>query len=143
MLLPDVNIFVHAFRTDTERHSEYRNWIEAQLSGAEPVGVGEAVLASVVRIVTNHRIFREPSPLPLALEFCAAVRGAPAAVVVRPSDRHWELFDRLCRDGGATGNLVPDADLAALAIEHGATLISTDRGMLRWPGLAVRHPLQG
>jgi toxin-antitoxin system PIN domain toxin len=97
----------------------------------------------IVRIVTNHRIFREPSPLPLALEFCSAVLDAPPAVAVRSGDRHWHLFARLCRDGGATGNLIPDADLVALALEHGATLISTDRGMLRWPGLTVRHPLEG
>jgi toxin-antitoxin system PIN domain toxin len=141
VLLPDVNVFIYAFRSDTPRHDEYRAWLETSLSGPESVGVSEAVLSSLVRITTNHRIFREPSTLTRSLAFCTVVLDAPSAVAVRPGSRNWDVFATLCVDGGATGNLVPDAYLAALAVEHGATLVSTDRGMRRWPGLAIRHPL--
>jgi toxin-antitoxin system PIN domain toxin len=141
VLLPDVNVFVYAFRSDTPRHDDYRQWLEAKLSGHEPIGVSEAVLSSLIRVTTNHRIFREPSTLTRSISFCTEVLDAPGAVALRPGTRNWELFTTLCEGGGAIGNLVPDAYLAALALEHGATLVSTDRGMRRWPGLAIRHPL--
>lgn len=141
MLLPDVNVFVGAFRGDTERHAEYLGWLETHLSGTEPIGISEIVLSSVIRITTNHRVFRQPSRLATVLGFCSAVRHAPAAVALRPGARNWDLFTDLCTAGGASGNLVPDAYLAALALEHGATLVTADRGMGRWPGVDVRHPL--
>jgi toxin-antitoxin system PIN domain toxin len=75
------------------------------------------------------------------LAFCAAVLDAPSAVPVRPGVRHWPIFAGLCHDVGARGNLVPDAYLAALALEHGATWVTTDRGFARFPGLRWRTPL--
>jgi len=140
VLIPDVSVFVYAARNDVARHVEFREWLESRLSGPESVGVSETVLASVIRITTNRRIFREPSTLDEILEFTGAVLDAPAAVALRPGARHWELFTTLCRTGGAKGDLVPDAYLSALAIESGATLFTADRGMRRWPGVQVRHP---
>ncbi len=142
MLLADVNIFIYAHRPESPRFDEHAAWLQQALTADEPFGVSEQVLASFLRIVTNHRVYREPTPSTIALDFCSAVLGAPAAVPIRPSVRHWELFDSLCRTVGARGNVVPDAFLAALAIEHGATWVTTDHGFARFPGLRWQTPLQ-
>lgn len=142
MLLADVNPFVYAHRPESPRGEEHREWLTAALQGIEPFGVSELVLSGFLRIVTNHRVFREPTPPAVALAFCDAVLTAPAAVAVRPGARHWEIFRRLCEQVGARANVVPDAFLAALAIEHGATWVTTDRGFARFPGLRWRLPLE-
>jgi len=139
--LADVNVFVYAHRRDSDRADEYRDWLQRALTAPEPLGVSEQVLASFVRIVTHHRIYREPTPPDVALDFCATVLDAPAAVSIRPGAGHWSLFRDLCRSVGARGNVVPDAYLAALAIEHGATWVTTDRGFARFPGLRWELPL--
>jgi len=141
VLLADVNVYLYAHRPESQRHDEYRAWLTQALAGREPFGVSESVLASFVRIATHHRVYREPTPLDVALEFCDAVVNAPAAVRVRPGPDHWSLFTSLVRDAGARGNLVPDAYLAALAIEHGATWVTTDRGFGRFPLLRWTSPL--
>lgn len=141
MLLADVNVFIYAHRPESPRADEHRAWLDRALRAPDPFGVSESVLASFVRIVTNHRVYREPTPPDVALAFCTAVLGAPSAVRVRPGPRHWAIFEGLCRDVGARGNVVPDAYLAAMAIEHGATWITTDRGFARMPGLRWTLPL--
>ena len=141
MLLPDVNIYVTAFRVDTVRHGAYRAWLTDHLAGDEPVGVSEVVLSSFVCITTNHRVFPQPASLQEALAFCDSVLRSPTALPVRAGPRHWDLFTGLCVSGGATGNFVPDAYLAALALEQRATLVTDDRGMHRWPGVDILHPL--
>jgi hypothetical protein len=141
VLLADVNIYLYARRTESPGHREYLAWLEERLSGPEPFGVSELVLSSFLRIVTNHRVYREPTPPAGALDFCTAVLEAPAAVRVRPGARHWSIFSDLCRAVGARANVVPDAYLAALAIEHGATWVTTDTGFGRFPGLRVAPAL--
>lgn len=142
MLLLDVNVCVYAIREDTTDHEAYRSWITEVLNGDEPVGISELVLSGIIRVITNHRIFREPSTTEQALNACGELRSGPVAVPLQPGKRHWEIFDSLCRQTNAKGNAVPDAYHAALAIENGATLITTDRGFARFPGLRWRHPLQ-
>lgn len=141
VLLTDVNVFLYARRRESPRHEEHRAWLEAALTGPEPFGVSEQVLSSFLRIVTNHRVYREPTPPDQALDFCEVVLAAPAALRVRPGPRHWSIFSGLCRQLGARGNLVPDAYLAALALENGATWVTTDRGFGRFDGLRWRTPL--
>lgn len=141
MLLADVNVLLYAHRPDSARHDEYRMWLQEALVGAEPFGVSELVLSSFVRICTHHRVYREPTPPDVALDFCAAVLAAPSAVRLRPGPGHWPLFVSLVRDAGARGNHIPDAYLAALAIEHGATWVTTDRGFARYPRLRWMSPL--
>lgn len=141
MLLADVNVFLYAHRPESPRHEEYRDWLTKALTGREPFGVSESVLASFLRIASHHRVYREPTPLDVALEFCDTVVTAPAAVRVRPGADHWSLFTSLVREAGARGNLVPDAYLAALAIENGATWVTTDRGFGRFPQLRWTTPL--
>jgi toxin-antitoxin system PIN domain toxin len=94
-----------------------------------------------LRIVTHPRVFKTPTPLPAALAFCDAIRERSNATVITPGLRHWELFTQLCTDAGARGNLVPDAYLAALAIESGSEWITTDGDYGRFAGLRTRHPL--
>lgn len=142
MRITDVNVLLYAHRPESDGHADYRSWLEEALRGPEPFGVSELVLSSFCRIATHHRVYREPTPAAVALSFCDAVLSGPAAVPVRPGPDHWRLFSSLVREGGARGNLVPDAYLAALAIEHGATWVTTDRGFTRWPGLRWERPLE-
>lgn len=140
MLLLDANVCVYAIREDSPEHERYRDWIDAVLRADEPVGMSELVLSAVIRLITNHRVFRRPSTTAQALEACRALRSAPAAVALRPGPRHWGIFESLCADVGAKANTVPDAFHAALAIENGATWITTDRSFARFPGLRWRLP---
>jgi toxin-antitoxin system PIN domain toxin len=141
MLLLDVNVCIYAIREDSAAdHHAYRAWVGGVLTGDEPVGISELALSGVMRLLTNHRVFRQPSTTREALESCRALRSAPAAVPLRPGPRHWDIFDALCADIGAKANTVPDAYHAALAIENGATWITTDRAFARFPGLRWQRP---
>ncbi len=142
MILTDVNILVYAHRDHDPDHDRYRTWVEDLIGSNEPYAVSDAVLSSFMRIVTNRRIFAPPDRVDEALAFAEAIRQRPNAVIVRPGPRHWEIFTDLLTRTNATGNLVPDAELAALAIETGSDLATTDRGFSRFPGLRWHHPLQ-
>ncbi len=99
------------------------------------------MLSGFVRVVTHPRVFDPPDTVAAALAFADAVRSQPGVVMVAPGERHWAIFANLCRLTEARGNLVPDAYLAALAIETGAEFITADRDFSRFPGLRWRHPL--
>jgi hypothetical protein len=141
MLLVDVNVLVYAFREDAPNHRAYAAWLTDLVNGAAAYAVADQVLAGFLRVTTHPRIFTPPTPLTTALAFADTFRRQLNAVPVAPGDRHWDIFVRLCRDGGARGNLVPDAWLAALAIESGSEFITTDRDYARFPGLRWRPPL--
>ena len=141
MVLPDINILVYAHQEEIPDHPRYRAWLQGVLNGMENFGIADIVLSGFLRIVTNPRIFDPPASLGTALAFAERIRNAPNCVVVTPGPRHWEIFTRLCREAGARGNLVPDAYLAALAVESGSEWITTDRDFSRFPGLRWRHPL--
>jgi hypothetical protein len=143
VILVDVNVLVRAFHDGVQDHAAYRAWLTEAIEGDEPFGVSELVLSGFVRVVTHPRIFDPPVQLADAMAFANALRGQPNAVIVAPGPRHWELFERMCRSSGAKGNLVPDAYLAALAIESGCEWITADRDFSRFPGLRWRHPLGG
>ena len=141
MILPDVNVLVYAFRPDVPLHERHRAWLESRLEGDEPIGFADSVLAGVARILTHPRILQPPERIDDALDYVEALRAQPIALGVSPGPRHWTIFSDLCRRTGVKGNLVPDAYLAALAIESGAELITTDRDFSRFRGLRWRHPL--
>jgi toxin-antitoxin system PIN domain toxin len=141
MLCVDVNVLVYAHRPESPRHDGYRSWLEEARRGVEPLGIPEMVQSGFVRVVTHPRVFKEPTPLDTALEFVEAVRGSPATVPIAPGERHWGIFIDLCRQLDARGNRVPDAFLAAMAIEQGATFVSADRGFAGFPGLRWIDPL--
>lgn len=135
MILPDVNVLLYAFRRDSPRHAEYRDWLEQLINADEAYGMAPQVLASVVRISTHSRIFFRPSKMEEALEFCHALTTPDSCTVVTPGARHWDIFATLCRKSAATGNLVQDAWFAALAIECGCEWATADRDYARFPGL--------
>jgi len=103
--------------------------------------MSDIVLGGFLRIVTHPRLFTRPTPMKLALEFVEAIRGRSNCVPLAPGPRHWDIFTRLCRSSGVKGNLVPDAYLAAMAIESGSEWVTTDRDYSRFEGLRWRHPL--
>jgi toxin-antitoxin system PIN domain toxin len=143
MRLVDVNVLVYAHRLHASRHQDYAAWLRGLLAGQEPYGMSGLVLSGFLRVVTNPMVFRRPTPLETALEFAEILRTPPNCVLVEPGQRHWDIFTGLCRTAGVKGNLVPDAYLAALAIESGSEWITTDRDFSRFPGLRWRHPLDG
>jgi uncharacterized protein len=139
--LLDVNVLVYAYRQDAPDHVNLREWLQQLVDSDLPFGYSELVLSGFLRVVTHPRVFDPPAPIEDALLFADALRAQPGAVRITPSRRHWDIFTRLCRAVGAKGNLVPDAHLAALAIESGSEWITTDRDYSRFPGLRWRHPL--
>jgi uncharacterized protein len=139
--LYDVNVLINAYRPEAERHKDFRALIEDVIRGDESYAVSDFVITGFVRIVTNGRTFKDPAKLPEALGFAETVRNQPHAVVITPGRRFWSIFSRLCRQVDAKAKLVPDAYLAALAIEHGCEFVSDDRDFARFPGLRWRHPL--
>jgi hypothetical protein len=142
MRLVDVNVLVYAFRTDAPDHTAYAAWLQELVNADETYAVSDLILSGFLRVVTHPRVFTPPTPVPTALGFVEAYRSQPAALSVQPGGRHWDIFTRLCRNVSARGNLVPDAYLAALAIESGSELITTDRDFSRFPSLRWRHPLE-
>ena len=134
---------MYAHREDTQRHEDYRRWLEAVVSSDAAFAVSDLVLNGFLRVVTHPRVFAPPTPTATAFAFADGMRTHPNTVVVAPGDRHWGIFTRLCDEVGASGNLVADAFLAALAIESGSEWITTDRHFARFPGLRWRHPLDG
>jgi toxin-antitoxin system PIN domain toxin len=141
VILCDVNVLLHAHKEGSPAHAVLRPWLVEALDDEMPFGVSDLVLSAVVRIATSRRVFDPPSTLTEALAFTQALRDSGNAVQVQPGRRHWDLFTDLCRRTGASGNLVPDVYLAALAIEHDSVWVSTDRGFARFPGLRWRNPL--
>jgi toxin-antitoxin system PIN domain toxin len=142
MRLVDTNVMIYAHRHDAERHEEYRDWLEMMLNGSEPYAVSDFAVMGMIRIVTNPETYREQAAkIDEALAFADEIRNQPHATLVNPGPRFWSIFSGLCQHVGARGNLVPDAYLAALAIEHGCEFITADRDFRRFPGLRWRHPL--
>lgn len=142
MLFCDVNIYVYAMRPETsDRAERVRHWLENALSGAERVGINELALSAMTRIVTQHRVFDRPSTPEQCMTFADSVLRAPAADVVRPSSRHWAHFADLVTGLRLRGTDIPDAYLASLAMEHGATLVTLDHGFARFPDLRTLDPL--
>ena len=140
MVLADVNVLVSAYRADASDHGACRKWLDRIVSGAEAFAVSDSILSGFLRIVTHRRVFALPSPLNDAFCFADALRSQPHAVFIRPGDRHWEIFRSLCMQAGAAGNIVPDAWLAALAIEHGCEFVTLDRDFSRFHGLRWSVP---
>ena len=140
MILPDVNVLVYAFRPDAANHPPCRQWLQSVVEGREAFGMSPRALSSFLRIVTHPRIFARPDALDDALRFTEYLLAQPQCQTIQPGVRHWGIFSDLCRKAKASGNLVPDAWFAALAIEHGCEWITTDRDYSRFPGLRWRAP---
>jgi toxin-antitoxin system PIN domain toxin len=143
MLMPDVNILVYAHRQDEVWHQQYASWLKEVVDGPEPFALSVLVAVGFIRIVTNTRIFDDPTPLPLALAVIEQLANHPRCRLATPGAGHLDDVIRLCRVVGATGKLVADAQHAALAITEGCTWVSRDADFaafqphgLRWQHLA-------
>lgn len=143
MLLPDVSVLLYAHREDSiTAHAQYAAWLTKLAEGPEPFALSVLVLSGFVRIATNNRVFNPPTTTDAAFRFIAELTERPTARVVGPGPDHLAILERLCRGAGASGKLVSDAQHAAIAIEHGCTMVSTDSDFDRFPGLRWQHPLR-
>ena len=142
MKLPDVNLLLYAVDEASPRHEPARPWLEEMLSGTEEVAFAWAVLLGFLRLSTSPVVFESPLRPEEALDYLDAWLDRPCAAVVAPTHRHAGLLRQLLAPLGAAGNLTADAHLAALAIEHGAELLSSDTDFARFEGLRWRDPLR-
>jgi toxin-antitoxin system PIN domain toxin len=140
VILPDVNILVHAFRRDSSKHEICRRWLDDVVNGDARYGMAPQILSGVIRITTHPKVFAMPSSLDEVLQFCDILLAPSHCIVIQPGERHWDIFKRLCTEADARGNLVPDAWFAALAIEYGCEWITLDHDYARFPGLQWREP---
>lgn len=142
MQIADVNVLIYAHREESPEHLAYAAWLTQLVRSAQPFAVSELAASGFVRIVTNPRVFSQPTPLEMALEFIEELHAQPACVRLRPGPDHWAIFARLCRQANVHGPLIADAYHAALAIEHGCELVTTNADFARFPGLRWAHPLR-
>jgi toxin-antitoxin system PIN domain toxin len=140
--LPDVNLLLYAVDKSSARHGPARAWVEERLSGAETFALAWVVLLAFIRLTTSSRVFQSPLTPSQALDLVDSWLAQPCATVVHPTSRHAPVLRQLLEPLGTAGNLTTDAHLAALAIEHGAELCSTDTDFSRFAGLRWTNPLQ-
>jgi toxin-antitoxin system PIN domain toxin len=136
----DANVLLYAVNSDSDRHTASREWLDEALSGGAVVGFAWVAVLAFLRLSTKSGIFPSPLSDDAALATVDAWLAQPAAVVVEPTARHLGLLRELVASAGAAGNLVNDAHLAALAIEHRGRVISYDTDFGRFPGLSWSHP---
>ena len=141
MILIDANILLYAENSLHPRNRKARTWWDGKLSGSRSVCLCWTVLSAFIRIGTNPRVFEHPLSLEQAVARVQSWLEQPCTRVVRPTDRHWSVFQQMLSDGQAVANLVTDAHLAALAIEHGCELASTDSDFARFSRLKWINPL--
>ena len=137
MHLLDVNIVLAAHRADHPQHRSVRAWFDDVLAGDEPVAVPDLVWGSFLRLATNRRICEVPTPRADAFAFIEAVCAQPHHARLTPGPRHLALVRELCDEADATGDLVPDAVIGAIALEYSCQLVTLDRDFARFP--SVRH----
>ena len=141
MILVDANILVYAAMRVLPQHGTASEWLNRQLSGLSRVGLPWPSLLGFLRVVTNPRVFANPPSTQAAWERVTAWLGCETVWIPQPMNRHPEVFGRLLSLPGVRANLVHDAHLAALAIEHGLILCSSDGDFARFSGLRWKNPL--
>lgn len=141
MILVDANILLYAEDQLSPQHERARTWWDGQLSGADAVCLCWTVLCAFIRIGTNPRMFEHPLTLKQAISRVQSWLDQPCARLIYPTERHWTVLQSLLTEGQALGNLVCDAHLAALALQHGCELMSTDGDFARFPKVKWKNPL--
>lgn len=141
MKLTDVNLLLYAVDAAAPRHRSARRWLEERLSGTETLAFTWVVLLAFVRLSTSSRVFEEPFEPAEAFDIVDGWLAQPCTTVIHPTERHPGVLRELLEPLGTAGNLTTDAHLAALAIEHGAELCSSDADFSRFPGLRWSDPL--
>ena len=141
MILHDVNLLVYAVDESSPFHQSTNAWWNESLSASVPVGLCYPSILGFLRLVTNRRVFTDPLPLPSASALLEEWIEQPNTTFVLPTARHWPILSSLLATTGATGNLTTDAHIAALAIEHGYTVYSSDADFGRVQNLSWINPL--
>ena len=141
MIIPDSNLLLYAYNLAAPQHTVARNWLEDILSGNELVLFPWPVLSAFLRISTSAHAFQQPLSMDEAIETVNAWMGQSNAMATVATDSHWVVFSKLLRDGNVRGAMTTDAEIAAYAVEHGATLYTCDRGFARFPGVKFVNPL--
>jgi toxin-antitoxin system PIN domain toxin len=141
VILPDVNLLIYAYNSDSPKHSEARAWWEQTLSGSRQVGMAWVAILGFIRVSTHPRVFSNPMPPAEAMSRVKSWLDHPSVRVVTPGEHHGRILFKLLEDLGTAGNLTTDAHLAALAIEYKAELASTDVDFARFEGLRWFNPL--
>jgi uncharacterized protein len=142
MKLVDANVLIYAINSDASQHEQSRRWLERALSGAEPVGLTWHVILAFLRITTHRSIMERRLSAEQAIEFVDGWLAQPQVEVVVPGPGHWAVLRALMTASGTAGNLTSDAHLAALALEGGWTLVTTDEDFRRFPGVTVFNPIR-
>jgi toxin-antitoxin system PIN domain toxin len=140
VILVDANVLLYAYQSRSERHESCRRWVERAFSGEEPVGLAWVTVLAFLRISTNARIFEAPLSAAEAIAIVSSWLVRDAVFILEAGEQCWEILKSLLVDAQITGPLVMDAFIAALALENGATLVSTDRDFSRFPKLRVYDP---
>lgn len=141
MILVDANILLYAYDSRSPYHEAAERWLEASFSRPDPLGIAWVKILAFIRISTSLRGQQQPLSVSEAIAIVSKWIEHPAVNVLSPGDRHCGILQGLLAEGQAAGPLATDAHLAALAIEHGATLASADRDFARFPGLSFFNPL--
>jgi uncharacterized protein len=141
VILVDANLLLYAHHPRAQQHEKSRAWLETVLSGPDLVRFAWVTLWAFLRIATNPRVFERPLSPTEAEAAISSWLAQPAAGILDPGERHWDILRRLLHDGQAAGPLVMDAVLAAIALEHGGTLCTADRDFARFPGLRWTNPI--
>jgi uncharacterized protein len=141
VILVDANILIYAHVNSFSQHDAARDWLDQQLNGPTRVGLPWVSLLAFLRLVTNPRVFEHPEPIGDAWRQVCAWLACEPAWSPQPTERHGDLLGQFLGLPGVHGNLVPDAHLATLAMEHGLALCSTDGDFARFPGLRWQNPL--
>lgn len=137
MILVDANVLLYAYDPRAAHHERCRSWVEKAFSGDEPVCMAWVTILAFIRISTNPRIFEAPLSVQEAIAIVSSWLGRPAVSVLEAGEQCWEILRAQVVEAQATGPLVMDAFLAALALENGATLVTTDRDFSRFPKLRL------
>lgn len=142
MIVLDVNLLLYAYDVGSLKHREARSCLERLLSSNDLVGIPWQTVSAFLRIVTNQRLFQRPCTLEEAVKVIEFWLEQPNVRFLSPGDQHWSILRKVLIDGQVRGPLVSDAQLAALTMEYGGELYSTDRDFARFPGLRWKNPLE-
>ncbi len=140
MKLLDVNVVLAAHRDDHPHFEVARGWLDELLLTGARFSVIDMVAGAFLRVATNRRIFSVPTPMEDAFAYLRALRGQPGHALLAPGPSHLSLLQQLCEDLDVSGDLIPDAQLAAIAVEHACELVSFDRDFARFPALRWTRP---
>jgi uncharacterized protein len=142
VILLDANLLIYAYDTEARVHEQARSWLEDLFAGSERVGLSWITILAFLRVSTSRRFEFDPMTTDEAISLVNDWVSLPRVFLISPTERHWQILSDLLPKSQARGPVIMDAHLAALAIEHGATLCTNDRDFLRFPGLKVEFPLQ-